>query len=121
MRAQIIEEFGDPSVFKLTDIAKPQIRPGHVLIKVAGTSVNQIDCKIRSGAVPHLAPPFPAILHSDVVGVIAEIASDVLQFKVGDEVYGCAGGMHGTAGGALAEYMLADAKLLAKKPTSLSV
>jgi NADPH:quinone reductase len=44
----------------------------------------------------------------------------VKNFKVGDEVYGCAGGLKGS-GGALAEYMLADARLLAKKPESLSM
>ena len=42
------------------------------------------------------------------------------QFKEGDEIYGCAGGLKGS-GGALAEYMLVDAKLIAKKPKSLSM
>jgi len=36
------------------------------------------------------------------------------------EVYGCAGGLKGS-GGALAEFMLVDAKLIAKKPKSLSM
>lgn len=39
-------------------------------------------------------------------------------FTVGDEVYGCAGGFKGH-GGALAEMMTADARLLAHKPRSL--
>ena len=43
----------------------------------------------------------------------------VTDFKIGDEVYGFAGGVKGT-GGALAEYMLADARLLAHKPKNLS-
>ena len=120
MKAQIISQFGDPTVFKLMDIPKPMIKSGHVLIKVAATSVNQIDCKIRSGAVPAIAPDFPAILHGDVAGIVDAIASDVTQFKVGDEVYGCAGGFKGL-GGALAQFMLADTKLIAKKPASLSM
>lgn len=120
MKAQVITQFGDSSVFNLLDIPKPKIESGHVLIKVAATSINQIDCKIRSGAVPAISPDFPAILHGDVAGVVEAIASDVSQFKIGDEVYGCAGGLRGT-GGALAEYMLADARLLAKKPKILSM
>jgi NADPH:quinone reductase len=119
MKAQIISHFGDPSVFECVDIAKPVIKPGHVLIRVLATSVNQIDCKIRAGLVPDIAPAFPAILHGDVVGVVENMATDVEHFKIGDEVYGCAGGLRG-ANGALAEYMLADAQLLAIKPKTLS-
>jgi NADPH2:quinone reductase len=120
MKAQVITQFGPPSVFKLLDVAKPTLIPGHVLIQVAATSVNQIDCKIRSGTVTAVAPAFPAILQGDVAGVITAVADDVTQFQVGDEVYGCAGGFLGT-GGALAEFMLADVNLLAKKPRSLSM
>lgn len=119
MKAQVINSFGDPSVFELVEMAKPKLQPGHVLIKVQATSVNQIDCKIRSGAVPGIAPDFPAILHGDLAGIIEEVATDVRNFKIGDEVYGCVGGLKG-ASGALAEYVLADAKLIAKKPKSLS-
>lgn len=119
MKAQQITKFGDPSVFELVDIAKPSLKPGHVLIKVAATSINQIDCKIRSGAVSAIAPDFPAILQGDVAGTVVAIATDVTNFKVGDEVYGCAGGVK-NSGGALAEFMLADAKLIALKPKSLS-
>ncbi len=67
-----------------------------------------------------LSPPFPAVLHSDVAGVVTEVASDVAGFKPGDEVYGCAGGLPGM-GGALGEFMLADASLIAHKPKSLDM
>jgi NADPH2:quinone reductase len=120
MKAQLIRRFGDPSVFELSEIERPALKPGHVLIKVYATSVNQIDTKIRSGLVSNIAPNFPAILHGDVAGVIEACSDDVKDFKIGDTVYGCAGGLKGS-GGALAEYMLADAKLIAKKPTSLSM
>src|SRR3990167_1496078 len=113
MKAQVINSFGDPSVFTLVDIPIPQIKPGHVLIKVHATSVNPIDCKIRSGAVPALAPDFPAILGVDVAGVIEAAAADEKNFQEGDEVYGCAGGLRGSSG-ALTEYMLADSRLIAK-------
>lgn len=120
MKAQIINSFGHPSVFTMVDLPIPKIKPGHVLIKVIATSVNPIDCKVRSGAVASIAPEFPAILHGDVAGVVEEVGEGVTQFKKGDEIYGCAGGFRGLSG-ALAEYMLVDAKLIAKKPKSLSM
>lgn len=120
MKAQVITQFGDPSVFNLVDIPQPVMKPGHVIIKVFATSVNPIDCKIRSGAVAAVAPEFPAILHGDVAGIVTAVAADVKNFKEGDEVFGYAGGVRGVPG-ALAEYMLADAKSLAKKPKSLSM
>lgn len=120
MKAQIINSFGDPSVLTMTDIPIPEIKPGHVLIKVHATSVNPIDCKVRSGAVSAIAPEFPAVLHGDVAGTVEAVSEGVSQFKKGDEIYGCAGGFRGL-GGALAEYMLVDANLIAKKPRLLSM
>lgn len=96
----------------------PQTRPGHVLIRVRASSVNPVDYKIRSG-MP-IAPDFPAVLHGDVAGEVVEVGEGVSDFAVGDAVYGCAGGVSGTQG-ALAEYMLADARLLAPKPSNLSM
>lgn len=120
MKAQIIRSFGTPSVFQLEEIAKPEILPGYVLIHVKATSVNPIDLKVRSGVVPGIAPAFPAVLHGDVSGIVAEVGEGVTGFKLGDEVFGCAGGFKGT-GGALAEYMLADARLLAHKPNNITM
>lgn len=121
MKAQVIQTFGNPSVFQIQDLPTPEVIPGHVLIQVKATSVNPIDTKVRSGFVPAVAPEFPAVLHGDVAGVVCAVGEGVSKFQVGDEVYGCAGGFKGTTGGALAEYMLADADLLAHKPKSLSM
>lgn len=102
------------------EMDRPKVLPGHVLIRVAASSVNPIDTKIRSGFVPGLAPAFPAVLHGDVAGVVEEVGEGVTSFQAGDEVYACAGGFKNTPGGALADYMLADARLVAHKPKSLS-
>ena len=40
MKAMIIRESGEPSVFEAADIPVPQIGPGQVLVRVAATSVN---------------------------------------------------------------------------------
>ena len=62
---------------------------------------------------------YPAILHMDVAGVICEVGPGVTNFDVGDEVYGCVGGIVGMQG-TLAERVEADARLLAIKPSSLN-
>jgi NADPH2:quinone reductase len=120
MKVQAMMRFGDVSVFEEMDIPKPKIKPGYVLIKVIATSVNPIDYKLRSGKIPPITPDFPAILHGDVAGVIEEVAEGVTKFQKGDEVFGCIGGVKGESG-ALAEYVLADARLIAKKPNSLTM
>ncbi|NET36464.1 MAG: zinc-dependent alcohol dehydrogenase family protein [Cyanothece sp. SIO1E1] len=120
MKALVIERFGAPNVFQMADLPRPEVAPHHVLVRVAATSVNPVDMKIREGAIAGIAPDFPAVLHGDVAGVIEAVGEGVEGFKVGDEVYACAGGVKGT-GGALAEYMLADARLVAHKPPSLTM
>lgn len=119
MKAQVVEEFGGPEVFAERDVPKPEVKAGHVLIRVEATSVNPVDYKIRDGSIP-AATPQDGVLHGDVAGVIEEVGEGVTGFSAGDEVYGCAGGFAGMEGGALAEYLLADADLLAHKPSSLS-
>lgn len=119
MKAWVIDRHGDPTVFAETEVAPPEVKAGHVLIEVAATSVNPIDTKLRQNPAP-FAPALPAILHGDVAGTVAAVGSGVAGFKPGDAVYGCAGGVRGQ-GGALADFMLADARLLAPKPQSLSM
>jgi NADPH2:quinone reductase len=120
MKNQVIKQFGDESVFELLETPKPAVKPGFVLVRVMATSVNPVDLKIRSGEYAGIAPEFPAVLNSDVAGIIEEVGANVTSFKIGDEVYGCAGGLKGEAG-ALSEFMLVDARLLSKKPESLSM
>jgi NADPH2:quinone reductase len=118
MRAQVLTAFGGAENFQLQEIAKPEIRSGMVMVRLIATSVNQIDTKIRGG-LP-IGPDLPAVLGGDVAGVVEEVGAGVLSFAPGDEVYGCAGGVKGQ-GGTLAEYILADARLLAPKPPALSM
>jgi NADPH2:quinone reductase len=120
MKSMVIHKFGAPDVFEIAEKEIPAPPAGHVRIKVASSSVNPIDTKIRSGAVAAVAPEFPAVLHGDVSGVVDELGTGVVSLKPGDEVYACAGGIKGL-GGALAEYMVADADLVALKPKNLSM
>ncbi len=114
----VINSFGGPEVFQEKEISKPALASGHVLIRVKATSVNPVDYKIRKFGPP-ISPEFPAVLHGDVSGIVEAVAEDIVSWREGDEVFGCAGGVRGS-GGALAEFMLADARLIAKKPKNLS-
>lgn len=120
MRAMLIEEFGAVDRFVEREIPRPTMKPGHVLIKVQATSVNAVDLLIRQVGPPFLAPALPAVLHSDVAGIVVDVDPEVKEFKIGDEVYGCAGGLSGL-GGALGEYMLADTNLIAHKPKCVNM
>jgi NADPH2:quinone reductase len=119
MQAIVINEHGDSQVFEDLQLPNLTPRPGHVVIEVRATSVNPVDTKIRQGSEGTAGLTFPAVLHMDVAGVISSVGEGVDTFKVGDEVYGCAGGVVGIPG-ALAEQMEADANLIAIKPKSLS-
>lgn len=119
MKAMIIKEIGSSDVFQLVEKAKPTAKAGHMVVEVKATSVNPLDVMLRSIELPWSAN-LPEVLHGDVAGIVVEVASDVNSFKVGDEVYGMAGGINGVDG-ALAEFMLVDARLMAKKPKTLTM
>lgn len=121
MKAMIIKSFGDSNVFEAADIKKPAVKAGHILVKVAATSVNTVDMMIRQmGKELPLSPDLPAVLGMDFAGTVEAVGDSVTNFGVGDEVYGCAGGLADLQG-SLAEYMLADARLVAHKPKTLSM
>eukprot|EP00635_Sarcinochrysidales_sp_CCMP3193_P014447 CAMPEP_0118891634 /NCGR_PEP_ID=MMETSP1166-20130328/1571_1 /TAXON_ID=1104430 /ORGANISM="Chrysoreinhardia sp, Strain CCMP3193" /LENGTH=335 /DNA_ID=CAMNT_0006830303 /DNA_START=108 /DNA_END=1115 /DNA_ORIENTATION=- len=121
MKAMMVRTFGGPEVFERAEIAKPVAKVGEVLVKVAASSVNTVDCMIRKmGPELPLSPEPPAVLGMDFAGTVEAVGDGVESFKAGDEVYGCAGGL-AQLPGSLAEYMAADAKLIAKKPANLSM
>ena len=120
MKAIILDEHGSADGFKLSEISAPIVLPGHVILKVCASSVNPVDCKIRNGMLTGISPDLPGLLHGDVAGIVSEVGEGVEGFEVGDEVYGCVGGFKGTPG-VLAEYALADSRLLAPKPPPLTM
>ncbi len=85
MKAAIIREFGDPTVFTIEEVDTPTPRPGHVLVKILAAGVNRFDHYIREGSVvPDLQ--FPHILGTDAAGEIAEVGPGVDTLRVGDRV-----------------------------------
>ncbi|MEM7492499.1 MAG: zinc-dependent alcohol dehydrogenase family protein [Pseudomonadota bacterium] len=122
MKAMILETYGPDATFVAAERDMPKAEAGEVLVKVAATSVNTVDTMIRQLGQEQLplSPDLPAILGMDFAGTIEAVGDGVTGFEVGDEVYGCAGGLLSLQG-ALAEYIPADARLVAHKPKSLSM
>lgn len=121
MKAMALNTYGDNAEFTATELPQPEITAGHVLVRVAAASVNTVDTMIRQmGKDLPLSPDLPAILGMDFAGTIDAVGEGVVGFAPGDEVYGCAGGLADLQG-SLAEYMLADARLIAHKPETLTM
>ncbi|MFK7906501.1 MAG: zinc-dependent alcohol dehydrogenase family protein [Chitinophagales bacterium] len=121
MKAMLIKEYGENAVFEAAEVEKPALKAGHVLVKIAASSVNTVDTMIRKmGKNLPLSPDAPAILGMDFAGRVEAVGDGVEGYSVGDEVYGCAGGLADLSG-TLAEYILADSDLMAHKPQNLSM
>ena len=121
MKAMLLSSYGEDAKFEPVEIEKPQVKSGHVLIKIAASSVNTVDTMIRKmGKDLPLSPDTPAILGMDFAGTVEAVGEGISAYSVGDEVYGCAGGLADLPG-SLADYMVADANLIAHKPKNLSM
>ncbi|MEM1059758.1 MAG: zinc-dependent alcohol dehydrogenase family protein [Verrucomicrobiota bacterium] len=120
MKAMLLQSYGPDAAFKAAEVAQPELKAGHVLVKIAASSVNTVDTMIRNmGQELPLSPGLPALLGMDFAGTVEAIGEGA-NFAIGDEVYGCAGGLADLPG-TLAEYIVADVNLVAKKPTNLSM
>ncbi|PKR79246.1 NADPH:quinone reductase [Halalkalibacillus sediminis] len=118
MKAIVIEQYGGRDELKEVEMEQPTPAEGQVVVKQKASSINPIDWKLREGYLQSMVPfDFPIILGWDSAGIIEEVADDVKDFKVGDEVFARP---ELTNKGTYAEYTTIDAHLLAKKPNNIS-
>jgi NADPH2:quinone reductase len=118
MRAMVITRFGSPEVFEEHEIATPSPRPGEVLVRVVASGTNPVDAKIRQ-AGSWAGIPFPAVLGYDVSGIVEAVGPGVSAFAAGDEVF-YTPEIFGNPAGSYAEYNVAPASIVARKPAALS-
>jgi len=118
MKAYLVEKADGP--FREVEMAKPQPSHDQVLIKVHACGVNPLDIKIRAEKAAHAKQPLPQVLGLDMAGVVEAVGAGVTAFRPGDEVYGMVGGVGGLQG-TLAEFVAADAALIAHKPKALTM
>ncbi|KAL2335649.1 hypothetical protein Fmac_016862 [Flemingia macrophylla] len=125
MKAWVYSEYGNiEEILKFDpNVAIPDIKDDQVLIKVVAAALNPVDHKRAFGYFKNTDSPLPTVPGYDVAGVVVRVGSEVKKFKVGDEVYGDIN-QHALNDpksiGTLAEYTVAEEKLLAHKPSNLS-
>lgn len=114
MRVITQKTVGAASVLEVAEVAKPVPGPGQVLVKVGAAGVNPVDTYIRAGGFPALGEP-PFTLGWDIAGTVESGEG----FEAGAEVYGLLP-FPGTGGG-YAEYVVANAADLVRRPSWLTV
>lgn len=118
MKAVSIEKYGGPDVLQYKDHPMPKINDDELLIKVKATSVNPVDWKLRKGMLRFLpGQKLPKILGGDIAGIVEKIGKNIIEFQIGDEIYGL---ISAAKGGAYAEYAIAKPHQIAIKPRNIS-
>ena len=119
MKAMMLPQFGGVEQFRLEHIERPAPKAGEVLIRIAGTSVNPVDVKARTGELLHMfsAERLPLLLGFDASGRVEELGEGVTDWKIGDAVYGFPAMDPGT----FAEYVCIDADKVAAPPQSVAL
>jgi NADPH:quinone reductase-like Zn-dependent oxidoreductase len=114
-KAITFAEFGSPDVLELQDLEAPQPGPGQVRIAVKVAGVNALDCKIRAGVMNKVFPvTLPHVPGVEASGVVDALGEGVTGLTVGDAVFGP------TVTGSYAQYALAEAADLARKPDGVT-
>jgi NADPH:quinone reductase-like Zn-dependent oxidoreductase len=122
MKAITQDAYGDApeEVLRFAEVARPAVRAGEVLVRVAAASVDRGTWHVMAG-VPHVmrlagfGVRRPKALNPGrcLAGTIEAVGAGVTDFEPGDEVFG-------TTEGSFAEYAVARLDRLALKPASLS-
>ncbi|MCZ6890752.1 MAG: zinc-binding dehydrogenase [Gammaproteobacteria bacterium] len=127
MKAAVIYEHGTlDNIVVEESYPEPDVKPGWVLIKVRGCSINYHDIFSRRG-MPGIKLPLPLIIGSDIAGEVAGLGEGVEGWSEGDAVLlnpisrESGKGMIGEAfDGGRAEYCLAHASQLVRIPDGVS-
>ena len=122
MKAITQDRFGAPDVLRLSDIARPEPKPGEVLLRVHAAALNPYDWHMLRGdpLIARLIPgsvgltkPRYRVAGLDAAGRVEAVGPEVREFQVGDEVLGF-------CPGAFAEYACATAQQVVPKPPGLT-
>jgi NADPH2:quinone reductase len=116
MHAILIENFGEPSELRQTEVPRPEPEEGEILIEVHAAAVNRSDVLNVRGSFPFTT--LPRIPGRDFAGVVVEGPQELL----GKEVWGTGGGELGFArDGTHARYLAVSRNAVAPKSDTLSL
>ncbi len=121
MKAAVYDRYRPPEVIHLEDLPTPSPAAGQVLVKVEATSINLSDWETLTGSPAYariggLRSPKRPVLGSDIAGRVEAVGMGVTHIQPGDEVYGDNLDLKG----GFAEYAVAPASALARKPPGLT-
>lgn len=124
MKAIRLHEYGGPEVLLYENAPVPTLQAGELLVKVHAIGINPPDWYLREGykmLPPEWRPniPFPIIPGTDLSGVVAAVAPDVTNFKVGDEVFSMVQFPSMGESAAYAEFVSGPATHFAHKPAAI--
>lgn len=115
MRALEMSQPGDVNVLGYADRAIPTAGEGQVLIRVAYAGLNFTDVLARRGA-PGYASVWPFVPGMEVAGTVESAGPGVGEIQSGQQVVAFT-----PDGGGFAEYVVADARLIARVPAGLDL
>ncbi len=127
MKAIVQSGYGTPEqVLRLGEIDRPSVGDGEVLVRMRASSVNTPDWLMVTGT-PYilrlkfgLRGPRTAVRGSDLAGVVEAVGQDVTDLKQGDDVFGSSWADDLGTSGTFADYAVAPAAKLIRKPTGLT-
>lgn len=117
MKALVLKRYGGAKNVEFAELPRPTVKPDEILVQVHAAGLNPIDNVIPTGSFkPIIKLQLPAVVGSDLAGVVVEIGARVTRFKVGDAVFAST---FDRGVGALAEYVAVPEHLAAPKPDKL--
>ncbi len=119
MQAILMTAVGEADVLICQELQEPEISTAtEIKVKLQAAGVNPVDTKVRRHGVFY-DQPLPAVLGCDGAGIVVETGVGVSQFKVGDQVWFCNGGL-GREQGNYAEYTVLDERWISLSPKTFS-
>lgn len=117
MKALTFKRYGKSPGIGFAQVPRPVLKPNEMLVEVHAAAVNPVDNMITAGVFkPVLKFQLPAVMGSDLAGVVAEVGSNVTRFKVGDAVFA---NVFDLGTGSIAEYVAVPEAVAAPKPANL--
>ena len=118
MKAAYLTRYAGAEELVIGELPQPQPASGEVLVKVSASAVTPTEFNWSPTFKTRTGEPrsFPIVLGHEFSGVIQEVGEAVNGMGVGDAVYGMNDWF---ANGAQAEYCVAPAAAVARKPSTL--
>lgn len=119
MKAVVYTRYGPPDILQIAEVEKPVPNDDQVLVKIRAVSLNPADWHLRRGELlarpgTGLISPKDTISGADFAGQVEAVGKNIIEYKVGDEVFGR------RAPNGFAEYVCVSIKPIALKPTNIS-